>query len=145
MAPIASRPQTRSFDSLFYMMTQINQQRQAVLVAVTQSSKHNKAKYVLFTVDKWLELWVDICALLREMDITGELVRKLLANLSDRILETQTAACFFLITLNHNCFWTFPPRTNSDLEEQFLGVLGAITEMGRAYVAASAAWGSVEM
>lgn len=45
--------------------------------------------WAVLTVDKWLEVWVDICALLRDMEVTGELVRKLLTCLDDRALGSQ--------------------------------------------------------
>lgn len=45
--------------------------------------------WLLLTADKWLEVWLDICALLRDVQVTGQLVRKLLTRLDDRALETQ--------------------------------------------------------
>lgn len=56
-----------------------------------------KSEYAVFTVDKRQELQVDVCALLRDMEVTGELVRKLLAHLNDRTLGTQKVGCWTFI------------------------------------------------
>ena len=62
-------------------------------MTVTQSSQLNKDKYVsvwaLLTVDEWLDAWVGIWALLRDVEVTGELVRELQTHLADGALGTQ--------------------------------------------------------
>lgn len=45
--------------------------------------------WAVLTVDKWLEVWVDICVLLRDVEVTGELVRKLPTRLNDGALGSQ--------------------------------------------------------
>lgn len=45
--------------------------------------------WALLTVEKRLEVRVDICALLRDVEVTGELVRELPTHLNDGALETQ--------------------------------------------------------
>lgn len=66
--------------------------------------------------DKWLEVWVDICALLRDVEVAGELVRELPTRLDDGAFK-----------------------------EQLLGVLGAVAEVGGAYVVAPPARCLIEM
>lgn len=64
-------------------------------MTVTQSSLLNKEKctsvcvWALLTVEKWLEVRVNICALLRDVEVTGELVRELLTCLNDGALGKQ--------------------------------------------------------
>lgn len=48
--------------------------------------------WALLTVEKWLEVRVDICALLRDVEVTGELVRELPTRLDDGALGTQRVA-----------------------------------------------------
>lgn len=67
------------------------------------------------TVDEWLEVWVNICALLRDVEVAGELVRKVPTRLDDGALE-----------------------------EQLLSVLGAVAEVGGAYVVAEASRGPAD-
>lgn len=67
-------------------------------------------------LEERLELRVDICALLRDVEVTGELVRELPTRLDDGALE-----------------------------EQFLGVLGAVAEVSRADLVVPPTGGVVEM
>jgi len=46
--------------------------------------------WALLTLEERLELRVDICALLRDVEVTGELVRELPTRLDDGALGTQT-------------------------------------------------------
>lgn len=82
------------------MMTEINQQRQSMVECDSNGIIPGIYKvyacrsvcvcvWLLLTADKWLEVWLDICALLRDVQVTGQLVRKLLTRLDDRALETQ--------------------------------------------------------
>lgn len=43
----------------------------------------------LLTLEKWLEVWVNICTLLRDVEVTGELVREIPTRLNDGALGTQ--------------------------------------------------------
>lgn len=61
-----------------------------------------KSECAVFTVDKRQELQVDVCALLRDMEVTGELVRKLSARLNDRTLGTQKVGCWTFIKVYSN-------------------------------------------
>lgn len=45
--------------------------------------------WALLTVDKWLEVRVNIYALLRDVEVTGDLVRELPTRLDDGALGTQ--------------------------------------------------------
>lgn len=56
--------------------------------------------WALLTADKRLEVEVDICALLRDVEVTGEFVGELPTRLGDGALETQmgvnTVAAYIL-------------------------------------------------
>lgn len=56
--------------------------------------------WALLTVDNRLEVEVDICTLLRDVEVTGEFVGELPTRLSDGALETQmgvnTVAAYIL-------------------------------------------------
>ncbi len=59
-------------------------------------NKDSVCEWLLLTFEKLLEVRFNICALLRDVEVTGDLVRKLPTRLDDGVLETQRGGQTFL-------------------------------------------------
>lgn len=103
----------------------------------------------LLTAEKRPEVGLHIRALLRDVEITGELVREFPTRFDDGALGTHTVVAHQGKHKRRQCRRQKPGKgtmfVRSDLKEKFLGVLSAVAEVDRADVVVPATGRTVQM
>ena len=85
-------------------------------------------------------LLVDLACLLGDVEVTGDLLRKLLTHVHDGVLKTvqKGGGMRYTVHLIRKCpKWILSKihrQTHTHLEEQLLCILGAVAEVGGAYL-----------